>query len=148
MSALDELKKRRDDEDGLSPLEYVILRDAGEWCSREESHQAAAELAQLRARNRELEEYFGWEQGHPIPEGEPTEEEIALRAELDAKTKAVDEIVKSVYVLKRMLSADGEYSICRTDHKTMELGEVLTVGDVLERINNAMNTSHPEGKEE
>jgi hypothetical protein len=71
-----------------------------------------------------------------------------LEKELAAKTKAVGEIVKSVSVLKTMLSNDGEYSICRSDHKTMELGEVLAVGDVLERISKAMDTLTAKEQEE
>ena len=45
------------------------------------AYLAAAELAQLRARNAELEEYHGFHMGI-IPEGEPTVVEERLRAEL------------------------------------------------------------------
>ena len=48
MSALDELKKRQINEDDLSPLEFVILRDSGEWSGAPEiSDEAAKNLAEI-----------------------------------------------------------------------------------------------------
>lgn len=43
--------------------------------------QFAKDYAQLRARNKELEEYHGFYEGKQIPEGEPTVTEEKLRAE-------------------------------------------------------------------
>ena len=56
---------------------------------------AAAELAQLRTRNAELEEYHGFHMGI-IPEGEPTVEEERLRAELAEAMKVMNNCLRQV----------------------------------------------------
>ena len=57
------------------------------------AYLAAAELAQLRARNAELEEYHGFHMGI-IPEGEPTVEEERLRAELAEAMKVMNNCLR------------------------------------------------------
>jgi hypothetical protein len=51
---------------------------------------------------------------------------------------AVNELVEAVEVLRQHLDNDGEYSICRSDHKPMGLGEVIGVGEAMERIDRAL----------
>ncbi len=36
--------------------------------------------------------------------------------------------------LKSLLDETGEYSICRTDNKNMEWSDVISVGNVLEKL--------------
>ena len=51
--------------------------------------QAAAELAELKRHDAELEEYHGFHMGI-IPEGEPTVKELELRAELDEARELIE----------------------------------------------------------
>jgi len=67
-----------------SVIEFVASTRGGIFLK--DAKQAAAELAQLRTRNAELEEYHGFHMGI-IPEGEPTVEEERLRAELTEARK-------------------------------------------------------------
>jgi hypothetical protein len=115
MSALDDLKKK----ENKTPLDWAVIEHYTEDAAAELA-QLRAELTasqeygdtwqracqdrmrdidQLRARNKELEEYHGFYMGVPIPEGEPTiaEEKLKARvAELEAaKEEAKETIVVS-----------------------------------------------------
>ena len=61
-----------------------------------------------------------------------------LHAENARLVSELEELAKSVESLKSMLSTDGDYALCRSDHKLMGLGEELMIGDVIERIDKAL----------
>jgi predicted nuclease with TOPRIM domain len=50
----------------------------------------------------------------------------------------MEELAESIKALKLLLSKDGDYALCRADHKLMGLGEELMIGDVIERIDKAL----------
>ena len=50
----------------------------------------------------------------------------------------MEELTDSIKVLKLLLSKDGDYALCRADHKLMGLGEEIMIGDVIERIDKAL----------
>lgn len=70
-----------------------------------------------------------------------------LRAENVRLVAELTELVGSVNVLKSLLS-DGEYSICRTDHEKMGLGDQMIVEGAIERIDKALVSHHKEEGED
>ena len=58
----------------------------------------------------------------------------ALSARLAIAVEALDNLTGLISTLKKHLSSDGEYSISRTDKENMCMGEVLMLGDLLEKI--------------
>ena len=73
---------------------------------------------------------------------ESADELAQLRAENVRLVAELAELVGSVNVLKSLLSVDGEYSICRTYHEKMGLGDEMIVEGAIERIDKAL-ASHP-----
>ena len=54
--------------------------------------------------------------------------------EIDRLSKENATIKEHIRELKKMLSSDGEYSICRSDHEPISIIESVFVGDVLEKL--------------
>ena len=65
---------------------------------------------------------------------------------MDEKVK---ELIDSIEVLKAKLSPGGEYSIHLTSGEVMGIGEAIEIGNVFERIDNALVAlkGDPNGKE-
>lgn len=57
---------------------------------------------------------------------------------------ALDELITNITELKTILSTDGEYSICRTDRKSMNLGDEMFIGSILEKIDSAIKDAPAE----
>ena len=92
MSALDDLINILKSHE--HPSIHAIILDTGflesdDDLAMQKVNEAAAELAQLRARNAELEEYHGFHMG-TIPPGEPTVEETRLRTQLADARHVID----------------------------------------------------------
>ena len=74
----------------MSALDELIIEHT--YNQPGQAKACSAELAQLRTRNAELEEYHGFYNG-TIPPGEPTVEEIKLRTSLAETTRLLNAAV-------------------------------------------------------
>ena len=64
--------------------------------------------------------------------------ELKANAYWISKAWALPELLEAITALKALLSSTGDYSICRSDQKPMELPEVIHVGQALENISKAI----------
>lgn len=74
--------------------------------------------------------------------------EDALRAENAKLREALDELVTCTANLKFHLSKDGNYSICKSDHTDMWMGETIVIGCALEDVDKAISQAQEALKNE
>ena len=59
----------------------------------------------------------------------------------------MDDLISSILELKKLLGPEGEYSITRSNGESMNLPEVIMIGDVLEKIDIALENCRTDNEE-
>ena len=65
-----------------------------------------------------------------------------LMPDVDLLFRAVEQLSvehKAIMKLKEKLGKDGEYSMVRSDKEPMDIFEILSIGDIFETIDNALD---------
>jgi hypothetical protein len=57
----------------------------------------------------------------------------------------MEELLDAIIALRKLLSDDGRYSICRTDKYPMQLGDAMIVSDATERVDKAIEAAQQQG---